>query len=695
MVWKHKGFRGAMVGFFFICCINQSAAQGLRLDWVSQVYGGHAAVRGLAVDNLGNVFTAGAFNDVCWFGKKDWVFKGQSQGESDMFVQKTDRDGTPLWKYSTGGTTMDAALSIAVDTTGAIYVAGVFSGTVEFDNRRTKTHKLSSLGKAGFLLKLGNDGFFRWVRPFGLNARSVVNAISIDNNNDVIVTGSFQRQGDFNSDLNDTLLFIPKGGSDVFVAKLDEKGRFLWGNTFGGRAVDEVSSIAIDSKNSILLSGPFKGATDLDPGNDSFVLDFGTGQFGYLSKLTKDGDFLWAKGYGHQRSCYAEACAVDAYDNIYLSGSFWGEVDCNPGGIGGTEVSEGNGDIFLFKTKADGSFLWSRSFGGKANSDFLRGIAVSRDGNICLTGTYSGPVDFDPGPDTYWVDPMSNWYSQDAFVASFSKDGDFYWASGLGGQSYDNGHDCVIDDDGIFYVSGDFRDTADLDPSRAKGLYYASTQDNDVFVLKLDSCTSVLSTKDSLFACESVRWQDGNDYRYSTNLPFVKLKGYWGCDSLVYLDLTIGSLNKNIEIRNDTLFSREDSATYSWFNCDDNAKLEDNQLQCFKPKGPGNYAVLIQKGECLDTSDCLSYILTSSPFQYQPIEMSLYPNPTREEVFVEWKKSVQFSSIAIYNSLGKLLSLYPNQEPGALDVSGFNEGLYFVELREGAETKRKPMIISR
>ena len=66
---------------------------------------------------------------------------------------------------------------------------------------------------------------------------------------------------------------------------------------------------------------------------------------------------------------------------------------------------------------------------------------------------------------------------------------------------------------------------------------------------------------------------------------------------------------------------------------------------------------------------------------YQLIEFSSYPNPTRDSWTVKTKNN-KMSSIQVFNILGKnVLSLAPNASETIIDGSGLKAGIYFAQVR--------------
>lgn len=192
----------------------------------------------------------------------------------------------------------------------------------------------------------------------------------------------------------------------------------------------------------------------------------------------------------------------------------------------------------------------------------------------------------------------------------------------------------------------------------------------------------------------AIRWKDGLLYTEDTKVPKVVYEAYRGCDSVVSLDLAIG-LNTSINVNNGELYAILEDATYHWINCDDSTLLINNTGRRYTPVKNGHFAVILKKDGCTDTSACLNYPWLSSSSYDQPIMFSLYPNPAFDEVYIEWEGESKLSSLSVYNSVGELLNRYSNPKPGTLELSGLNEGLYFVELRQGELLMRKPLVILR
>jgi hypothetical protein len=98
-----------------------------------------------SIDAVNNVYIIGYFIDTVDFDPGPGVANLSAIGESDIFIQKLDKNGDFLWAKAFGGKGDDFGASIAVDAVGNIYTTGYFHGTVDFDPG-TDVKNLTSVG---------------------------------------------------------------------------------------------------------------------------------------------------------------------------------------------------------------------------------------------------------------------------------------------------------------------------------------------------------------------------------------------------------------------------------------------------------------------------------------------------------------------------------------------------------------------
>ncbi len=132
-----------------------------------------------------------------------------------------------------------------------------------------------------------------------------------------------------------------------------------------------------------------------------------------------------------------------------MTGSFSGAVNLG----GNTLTSAGPADIFVVKLGPDGSHVWSKSY-GDSNAQSGAAIAVDEAGNVLLTGSFSGAVNFGGG--------TLGAIGSDAFALKLGPDGAHRWSHRHGDQSAQTGRGIAADSAGNVFVAGSFSGAADF-----------------------------------------------------------------------------------------------------------------------------------------------------------------------------------------------------------------------------------------
>ncbi len=360
----------------------------------------------------------------------------------------------------------DRGYDIVTDAEGNFYAAGMFQGKVNFEAGKGTTIVDSGKGGAPFIAKYMAAGTLAWAKGAVVNGRGSGQArgVAIDQAGNVYLAGYFQGTLDFGK-----TNLTSAGNSDLFVAKLDKTGNFLWVKGFGGTGEDEGQDITVDEAGNVYVIGSFEnsfkvGTVDLTSAGatDIFVL-----------KLDRNGEAGWAKGFGG--SSFDEGNSLAIYQgHIYATGSFENTLD-----------NVGQANIFIFKLTEQGNTVWAKAMPGTENGTG-RGLAITETGEFYVTGQFAGEVDFDPGPNEAKLQSTGDF---DIFVTKLSSDGNFVWVKAMGGISFDSGNNLTLDDAGNIYTIGIFHsvggDIVDFDPGpdifnpRGAGSI-------DIFLSKLD-----------------------------------------------------------------------------------------------------------------------------------------------------------------------------------------------------------------
>ena len=221
-------------------------AQTPEWEWATQA-GGTGWDRGYAIttDATENCYVTGYFKVTATFGDITLT----SSGDDDIFVAKMDANGNWQWATRAGGNSEDVGYGITIDDTGNCYVAGFFNGTATFGDIT-----LTSSGGADiFVAKLDSDGNWLWATRAGGSSWDEGNGITIDDAGNTYVTGSFYQIATFGS-----YSITSSGNKDIFIAKLDSDGNWLWATEAGGSGFDDGDGITTDNEGNSYLTGRFE-----------------------------------------------------------------------------------------------------------------------------------------------------------------------------------------------------------------------------------------------------------------------------------------------------------------------------------------------------------------------------------------------------------------------------------------------------
>lgn len=109
-------------------------------------------------------------------------------------------------------------------------------------------------------------------------------------------------------------------------------------------------------------------------------------------------------------------------------------------------------------------------------------------------------------------------------------------------------------------------------------------------------------------ACDSFTSPSGKYTWYISGIYQDTIKNAAGCDSFMLIAVNINSLTAQHTQQRDSLLANIGADYYQWINCDQaNTPIVNDTNRVFYPQGPGNYAVIVSLGACVDTSDCAFY----------------------------------------------------------------------------------------
>ncbi|WP_261511318.1 T9SS type A sorting domain-containing protein [Chryseobacterium paludis] len=154
------------------------------------------------------------------------------------------------------------------------------------------------------------------------------------------------------------------GSKDVLIIKLDKNGKELSQSVFGGRGNDEVEKM-IPTRDGGALLGIYSRSS---AGGSKQTENFGEGDF-WIIKLSKEGKVEWEKNFGGKGDDHLRTLALTS--NGYIIG---GESRSERSGNKTVGIEEGT-DVWLISLNERGDEQWQKSYNFK-NRDVLMGISV-------------------------------------------------------------------------------------------------------------------------------------------------------------------------------------------------------------------------------------------------------------------------------------------------------------------------------
>ncbi|MBP6334433.1 MAG: T9SS type A sorting domain-containing protein [Bacteroidia bacterium] len=309
--------------FSFLLCVIVTAFDGQAQIVFSKEYGGNANEDGRWVEQMPD-------SGYIMVGRSDTYTNGQS----DVWVVRTDAFGNTLWTRSYGGTEFDFGNMIRITSDGGFIIAGF-------------TNTFGAGDNDGWLIKTDVLGNIEWEETFGDGGIQEFEA--------VIQT----------SDGGYAALGINLGGGaayyDMYLVKVDSLGNTEFIRNIGGAGFEIGNSIQQTPDGGFILAGQ-----SYSYGNED-------GDF-YIVKTDDQGIFQWQKNYSNIgiQECHH-------IQNVPSGGFIMvGDADSLANGLGDT-------DVWLIRTNDLGDTLWTKTIGG-TKKDGGKTVENTTDDGFIIAG---------------------------------------------------------------------------------------------------------------------------------------------------------------------------------------------------------------------------------------------------------------------------------------------------------------------
>lgn len=181
---------------------------------------------------------------------------------------------------------------------------------------------------------------------------------------------------------------------------------------------------------------------------------------------------------------------------------------------------------------------------------------------------------------------------------------------------------------------------------------------------------------------------NGKSYNAS-GVYTAKLVAKNGCDSIATLNLSFETINTEIAFENGQLTAKEQVGSFQWFNCTTKKNVAGATGKSFRPADSGTYSVIVTKGSCKDTSDCMAVSFVGINEKAGISGINVYPNPASTLVKVAIDATTEGSAtIQLVDAAGR--SITEEQEVNLtlgstiveIPVEKLTNGMYFVQVKK-------------
>ncbi len=440
----------------------------------------------IEVDFYGNSYIIGEFEGTMDCDPGDDEYTITSFLSLDIFIIKLDALGKFVWAKKIGYNFDDGGEAISVDKWGNVYAIGYFRNTVDFDPGPGVFNLVSDGYQDYFILKLNSAGDFQWAKAIvGDGSANNKAHIEVGDDDQIYTAGMFGGVLDF--DPGPGVYELTGESYDVFIAKYDLNGNFLWAGDIGGTSTDYVHSIFVNDLNEVFVCGTFILTSDFDIGPGTFNLTSAGGPDLFLLKLNADGNFQWVKQIGSAGNDFGLSAQQDEMHNIFVTGGYDGTTDFDPGPGVMNFTSVGDNDIFIIKLDENGDLIWGQTY-GSPGEDIATALHVDQYSNVYFGGEFSGAIDFDYGPGLQIID-TSLIYAISAFTLKLNEDGNFIWVWKLEGEYNVEIWDIQVHRQNV-YMTGKFFGALSL-VTNSDSLWVDGVDEQDCFITKYkqDSCS--------------------------------------------------------------------------------------------------------------------------------------------------------------------------------------------------------------
>ena len=356
-----------------------------------------------------------------------------SAGVPDIYISKSNSAGVIQWVVQAGGSGSDRALSVKADASGNIYVTGFYYGSATFGSiTLTSVSGTQDI----FIAKLNSSGNFIWAVSAGGTMADMGNAIDVDGNGNVLVTGQFQGTATFGTSVLTSMMNpqISLPSIDVFTARYNKNGNFLWVRQGKAKYTDRGLDIATDASGNVFVCGQFSDTILFSQVHNNPVMNAV-----FLIKYDSLGNEVWFRRASGTYSI-AYSLVINSNQDIYMTGDYQGNLAFygTPNNFLTDTYSKA---VYIVKYSNSGSFIWAQS---ESSNNYIssRGVALDKNDDPYIAGEYGCTLS--EYADIFGKGIFNSIGYQDIFSVKYNSSGARKWMRSFGGPGNDKAHGILV-----------------------------------------------------------------------------------------------------------------------------------------------------------------------------------------------------------------------------------------------------------
>jgi len=422
-----------MKRFIFFLLIQFSAFYFFGQKWGVQTYSNFSnEALDVEIDAAGNSYITGYVTGQTEFSITTQVTA--APGNGDIYVAKYNSNGNLLWMKQFGGNFMDRAYDLAIGPDQNVVITGIFSGSVAFG---TTTLQSAQDSKDIFLLKLNSSGNVIWARKEGGNLSENAYGVTVDNQNNVILTGQFEGTTSIANQSFTSIIdpFTNLPSFDLFISKYDSNGNPIWVKAGLAEKEDRGLAVAVDAQDNIFLSGQYSDTLQFA----GMTINNNGLNVGFVTKLSPTGQVQFFNNL-RAGSCVPYDLEVNGNNQVVVIGDFLGNMNYFHNSTQTAITNAYSKRIFVLQIQNNGQYQWSYTLGSDSELS-ARALTIDSNNDVYVVGYFKCAL-------TQLHEPQpSIWNAigfRDTYLLKVNSAGVFKYAKQMGGHLNDNTHGIAI-----------------------------------------------------------------------------------------------------------------------------------------------------------------------------------------------------------------------------------------------------------